>query len=222
MGDLAFNQSFDMLSSSKNHRFISLLSSSQSDNSLFLPPWLSRLILKKIPSAKKTFRAFGKFCGEMMESRMSIQGKQENPDITHFLIEDFNSKSEDKKTLDRAGLSYDSLLVIVAGSDTTASTMAFLIHYLVREEGLLMKLRADIEEHMNEEHGINNRALLGAPLLNACIQETLRLHPATPGGLFRKTPAEGVHVGNTWIPGDTTLLVNFYAIGRGKYSYLEE
>ncbi|KAL5339154.1 cytochrome P450 [Aspergillus crustosus] len=65
----------------------------------------------------------------------------------------------------------------------------------------------------------NPSTIQSAPLLNACIFETLRLHPAVPSGLPRKTPPEGVYVGGRYIPGDT-VMVNFYAMGRGERHFL--
>ncbi|KAL2820248.1 cytochrome P450 [Aspergillus cavernicola] len=223
MGDLAFGRSFEMLESAQGHWAIDLLNNAQEGAGFGFPPWFARFMLS-IPGARYPFYKFLRFCAEQIENRMAVQGKQPNPDITHFLIEDFNANGKDRSAAERKAelvrLHFDSKLIIVAGSDTTASTMAFLFYHIAREPGLLGRLREEIEE-LTGGDGIDHRKIQSASLLNGCINETLRLHPAVPSGLYRNTPPEGVYVGEEWIPGNTTLLVHFYSMGRDESHFVD-
>ena len=62
----------------------------------------------------------------------------------------------------------------------------------------------------------DNRLLATLPYLTALINETLRLHPPVPSGGLRDTPPEGILTGQTWIPGDTTVLIPQYSLGRSE------
>ncbi|KAL2860842.1 cytochrome P450 [Aspergillus lucknowensis] len=221
MGDLAFGQSFNMLDSAKSHWAIEVLTTSQEAGGLALPTWAFRLLMA-IPGTMNTYRRFVRFCVEQIEDRMCIQGKQATPDIAHFLIEDFNSKTKSGRDRGKElqGLHLDSKLIIVAGSDTTSTAMSFLFYYIARDPGLLERLREEIESLINDGE-IEHRKIQHAPLLNGCINEALRLHPPVPSGLHRKAPPEGVYIGEQWIPGNTEMLVNFYSMGRDESNFVD-
>ncbi|KAL4881647.1 cytochrome P450 [Aspergillus karnatakaensis] len=223
MGDLAFGKSFHMLESAKSHWAIDMMTDSGKGAALAFPSWFVRLLMA-IPGAKRAYYTLLDFCAKQIDERMSIQGKQANPDITHFLIEHYltvkrNRPNEAKAELQKLHL--DSRLVVLAGSDTTSAVMAFLLYHIAKEPGLLGRLRAEIEGLIGDDAKIENRKVQAATLLNACINETMRLHPAVPSGLYRKTPAEGVHMGGEFIPGNTTFLVNFYAMGRDEDNFAQ-
>jgi cytochrome P450 len=50
--------------------------------------------------------------------------------------------------------------------------------------------------------------------LDDCINETLRLKPALLTGGPRETPAKGIQVGETYIPGATNVLIPTWLIQR--------
>ncbi|KAJ0422245.1 cytochrome P450 [Aspergillus carlsbadensis] len=225
MGDLAFGQSFNMLSSPDGHWAITLLKEAQAGGGLSIPNWAARLLFAFPPIARQYFRFQG-FCADQIEDRLKIQGKQTNTDITHFLIESYLAstaapgKRDSEKKVQLARLHFDSKLIVVAGSDTTASTITFLFYHLAREPGLLGRLRDEIRGIAGDSGEIEHRRLQGATLLNACILEALRLHPAVPSGVPRKTPPEGVYVGETYVPGDTVMMVNIYAMAHDEDNFV--
>ena len=93
MGDLAFGKSFSMVQSASTHWAIKLLNDSQDGAGLALPDWAARFMLT-IPIIRRAQERFVVFCGSQIQERMALQGKQEQPDITHFLIEEFLKKDE--------------------------------------------------------------------------------------------------------------------------------
>lgn len=50
--------------------------------------------------------------------------------------------------------------------------------------------------------------------LNGVIYESLRMHPPVAGIIQRKTPPEGIMVGETFVPGNMVVFCPQYAIGR--------
>ncbi|KAL3457963.1 cytochrome P450 [Aspergillus heterothallicus] len=221
MGDLAFGESFSMLESQEGHWAITLLKEAQIGGGLSIPNWAARLIFA-FPLISRGYFRFQRFCADQIDNRLRIQGKQENQDITHFLIENYLSQSHRSEAERRAELTrlhFDSKLIVVAGSDTTSSTITFLFYHIAREPVLLERLRDEIRT-LTGDGQINHQKIQSAQLLNACIYETLRLHPAVPAGVPRKTPPEGVFVGETYVPGDTVMMVNIYAMGRDEDNFV--
>lgn len=215
MGDLAFGKSFGMLESAETHWAIKLLNDSQDALGLALPEWFGRLLMA-VPRAMEDSHRFTAFCASQIEKRIEIQGKQEQPDITHFLVEDFNKKSQSEKKLALKKLHQDAKLIIVAGSDTSATTLAFLFHHLAIDPGLVAELRKELASLLGEDGLVDHQKIQHAKLLNGCIDETLRLHPPVPSGLYRQAPPEGVRIGDTYIPGNTVLQLHMYTMARGK------
>lgn len=222
MGDVAFGRSFDMLASQsqEEHWAIQILNKAQDTAGLALPPWFNRL-LWHAPGIRNSYFRFLNYCAEMIEERMLVQGKQQNPDITHYLIEDFNKRTKEDQKIELHSLHLDSKLIIIAGSDTTAATLTYLFYHLATEKGLLARLRDEIEPILGENGEIEHRNLQNVDLLNGCINETLRLHPPVPSGLYRKAPPEGVQIGQEYIPGNTTLQIHLYSIGRSEAHFAQ-
>jgi cytochrome P450 family 628 len=57
-------------------------------------------------------------------------------------------------------------------------------------------------------------------LLNAAIDETLRLHPAIPSGMQRVTPKKGIQIDDIYIPGDCLVQMPLYSLFRGNFFLL--
>lgn len=115
----------------------------------------------------------------------------------------------------------DSRLIIVAGSDTTATTLTHIFYYLASKPECQKKLREELQEIKSKtkmvERTIPDQALKEAPYLDGVIHEALRLNPPVASGVFRQTPAEGVKIRDTFIPGNTVIQMPQYAMGRCKW-----
>lgn len=78
------------------------------------------------------------------------------------------------------------------------------------------QLQDEIDTVIEAGETTSNYKLQHLELLNGIISETLRLHPPT-GLLQRKTPPEGLTIGETYVPRDTTVFCPQYVVGRSKY-----
>lgn len=158
------------------------------------------------------FRFIG-YCSDQIDKRIR-KGKDANPDIAGYLVDAFE-KSENKKD----ALSYihgDSRLIIVAGSDTTAATLSHLFYHLASHPDAVKKLRNEVKPMMEADGGVSHVKIQEAQYLNGCINEALRLNPPVPCGVFRKTPNEGVYIGDTFIAGNTVIQMPGYVMARGE------
>ena len=112
--------------------------------------------------------------------------------------------------------SADARLVIVAGSDTTASTLTWIFYELCKDQGLLKRLQRAIDETVGDKDILDCDDVKDIPLLDGVINETLRLHPAVPSGVQRETPPEGITIGDKYIPGNIILWQPIHTIQRDE------
>jgi tryprostatin B 6-hydroxylase len=217
MGDLGFGQSFGMLESGQLHWAAATLQEALAISGFNFPTWVIRL-LHALVSGSGAIKKFSGFLESQLQHRMQLQGKLDNPDVSHYLIEHFNNS--DPKTQKKLipMLQGDTRLIIIAGSDTTSITLTHLFYYLITVPGLKERVREEVNEYRESDGSFSNRRLQSAPLLNACINETLRLHPAVASGVPRKTPKSGVHIRDIYIPADTVIQMPWFSMGRGTFS----
>jgi cytochrome P450 len=213
MGDLAFGKSYNMLESGEKHWSLKLLGEGMDPLGFNFPIWFFRL-LTAIPGATAGFFKFINYCCQQLDERMKID-KMENPDIMATLLE-HHRKNSSHDAAELHMLQGDSRLIIVAGSDTTAATLVHLFYYLARDPSLVQNLREELAPLMEKDGSVPSAKLADAKLLNGIINETLRLHPPVPSGVFRETPPEGIHIKDTFVPGHTTVRMPQWAMARGE------
>ena len=110
---------------------------------------------------------------------------------------------------------------IVAAHETLAITLTYVIYRMSLDPTLQTALRAELStlQPAVSLHETTNPLpppdkVDNLPLLNAVLQETLRLHAAVPGRLPRVVPAEGISMHGYYIPANTTVSCNAYSLHR--------
>ncbi|KIX00842.1 uncharacterized protein Z518_09907 [Rhinocladiella mackenziei CBS 650.93] len=227
MGDLGFGTSFHMLESGELHWAIRLLNLGMDPMGFCLPPWVFRL-MTAIPGLAAGYWKFIGYCSDQLDARMKVQvqhkaNTDQDRDITYTLIEHYNASTPEAQNTQLPMLQGDSRLIIVAGSDTTAATLVHLFYHLATEKGLMGRLREELDMLLKDSNDgeIEHQKIQDALLLNGVINETLRLHPPVPSGVFRKTPPEGVEIAGTYIPGFTVIQMPQYVMARDPTIYAD-
>ncbi|KXT03056.1 hypothetical protein AC578_693 [Pseudocercospora eumusae] len=212
MGRLAFGKDYHMLDNGKRHWAINLMTEGMLLSGFRFPTWMFRVLLD-IPGLAAGYYKFLKFCADEVKWRVE-NAEKSGKDITGWLLKSYtNEKHPEADPM----LQGDARLIIVAGSDTTSATLTFLFYELAKDPSQVKKLREELKPLVHE--GWTDKDLANAPHLNGAINETLRLHPPVPSGVYRRTPPEGTHVGDIYIPGDTTLFTPQFAMGRDEDNY---
>ncbi|KAF8518333.1 cytochrome P450 [Gautieria morchelliformis] len=111
------------------------------------------------------------------------------------------------------------------GSDTTAVALSNLFFYLLSHPEILARLRQEVDSVFPPgADAFSPAAAADMKLLNAVINETLRLQPAVPNGVQRLLPlgSGGVEVAGRWVPEGTTVQISAYSAHRDpRYFYPE-
>lgn len=213
MGRLAFGKDYGMLDSGEKHWALELLSEGMEPLALQPATWLFR-VLAGIPGLAAGYYKFIKFCTDELAGRVHNDGKKGSDtgsDIMGWLLKAYKEVEHPERD---PMLQADSRLIIVAGSDTTAATMTSLFYHLAQEPEHAAKIREELRSTIDGEW--TDKDIHNLPHLNGAINEALRLHPPVPSGVQRTTPKEGMHIGETYIPGNVHFWMPQYVMGRGK------
>lgn len=103
-----------------------------------------------------------------------------------------------------------SLVLLSAGTDTSAGTMEWALSLLLNNPEVLNKAQIEIDHHIGHERLIDESDLPKLSYLHSIIVETLRMYPAGP--LLPHESSEECTIGGYRVPRGTMLLVNLWAI----------
>ncbi|KAL4749221.1 cytochrome P450 [Aspergillus terricola var. indicus] len=150
-------------------------------------------------------------------------GTSMNPpqDITSWLLKAYVQKDVSAAPTANA-LHEDSRAVLVAGSETTATTLASILYFLCKNPEILAKLQRLLDEAMpGGPSEWTYEKVKTISYLDDIINETLRLRPAILTGGYRVTPAEGMQVDEVYIPGDVNVFVPTQLIQTDERYYVD-
>ncbi|KAH8900670.1 cytochrome P450 [Thozetella sp. PMI_491] len=119
--------------------------------------------------------------------------------------------SQEKTTVTDDMIRSEAGNLIVAGSDTTAVTLTYLVWAVLKDPELHAQLA---EEVAKLSPALESEELQNAPLLNSVIHETLRLYGAAPGSLPRVVPGDGADLGGHFLPGGTVVSTQAFTLHR--------
>ncbi|KAK8938191.1 Premnaspirodiene oxygenase [Platanthera guangdongensis] len=103
--------------------------------------------------------------------------------------------------------------MLVAATETTSSTLVWVMTELIRHPEIMNKVQLEIREAHRGRKTIEESDLDDFHYLKRVIKETLRLHPPLPL-LLPRTCSETVKLSGFAVPGGSRVMVNAWAIGR--------
>ncbi|KAF8270646.1 cytochrome P450 [Lactarius quietus] len=101
-------------------------------------------------------------------------------DIFALLMRASATESEDGRLSEEVLLAQMTNLVI-AGTDTTSSSLSRIVHLLALHPDIQDKLRKELKEAREDHEELTHDQLVSLPLLEAVCRETLRVYPPGPG-----------------------------------------
>lgn len=198
IGDLIFGEPFHCLQENQYHPWVLIVCNYVKAIGLFqisnFYPALKALIIRCIPeSVLREQRLHNQMTKEKVHERLNLDS--ERPDIIGY-IKEFN----DEKGMTVPELEDSLAILIMAGSETTATTLSGITNYLLRNRTVLQRLTDDIRRAYKDEKGMTMTSLAGQAYLTAVIDEGLRLCPPIPAGLSRLVPKGGGFVCGHHLP----------------------
>lgn len=154
--------------------------------------------------------------------KLITQPSTARPSLLSKLLAD---EGKDEKT--GLTISYEDLVTnaqsyIIAGTDTTALSLTYLVWEVCRNYRIRDKLVTELRTINREQDSggtLHDDDLRPIQYLNYIIEETLRLHPAVAAGLPRVVPSGGVTLGGYFLPGGTVVTSQGYTVGRNPHIF---
>ena len=97
------------------------------------------------------------------------------------------------------------LTMLLAGEDTTANTLAWMIHLLWLHPAALARARDEVRAALEPGAEITQEQLAGLDFVEACIHETMRLKPVAP--MLGLQAIHDTTVGDIQVPAGTVILL---------------
>jgi cytochrome P450 len=198
IGHLAFGEPFDCLNQSDYHPWVKAIFELGHIGTFFQAashyPMLQRLIFACIPkSAMKRREHHTEFTRAKLRRRLEL-GKNQGDLVDGMLDE----KGDYQMGFDK--LEANSSLLIIAGSETTATLLAGVTYYLLMNPASLERLTKEVRRSFRSEAEIDLTSAGQLSYMLACLDEALRMYPPVPLGLPRIVPAGGATIAGHFIP----------------------
>ena len=118
----------------------------------------------------------------------------DRPDFISFIL-----RHNDEKGMSRSEIDSNAALLILAGSETTATLLSGCTYYLLKNPDVYRKLVEEVRGSFKNEEDITISEALTLPYLNAVLEESLRIYPPVPTSLSRRVPDGGATVNGQYV-----------------------
>jgi cytochrome P450 len=140
-------------------------------------------------------------------------------DMFHFLCS-ARDPSTGQSAFSTEDLLSEASLLIIAGSDTTATTLCGLLFYLAHNAHVYNKLVEEIQSSFSSlEEIVHGTKLYSCKYLLACVNESLRMVPPVPSELPRVIQKGGQTIDGNFYPEGTVVGTADWASGHNKDIY---
>lgn len=236
LGDLCFGKSFGMLQSPtlrgvtgmlmNRARNLQILGNSPVrklykllQEKLSLEPYLFPGIYSQIIQLRE-------FAGNALKERFALAAEREKSgaaqrkDFVYYL-----QKGKDPVTgngYSQVEMLLELRLLIIAGSDTSSTTMAAVFFYLTRNPDVLQRLQKELRDtFVSIDEIVTGPKIASCHYLRAVIDETLRMAPPVPSSLPREVLPGGITIDSHAMPAGVNVGTSAFAIHRSEEYFRE-
>ncbi|RJE27123.1 Cytochrome p450 [Aspergillus sclerotialis] len=225
MSSLVFSASYDTLRQEKFRYVIRAIEESNIRVSVLLQaPILSLFRLdKRLFSRSLHWRnRFIKFIGRTVADRIKKSSVLNEGDKGRDVFSYFQSGKDavTGKTFGINELGGEAATLIVAGSDTTATTLAATLFFISQEPSAYRRVVQEVRSCFGSPDEIRNGSQLNScRFLRACIDEALRLSPPAGSALWREVEEGGALIDGCHIPAGYDVAVGVFSVHHNPTYY---
>ncbi|KAM0786135.1 hypothetical protein ACM66B_006944 [Microbotryomycetes sp. NB124-2] len=138
-----------------------------------------------------------------------------DPDSKEIVSRLLGAMSAKEQPLSIGDVIADSINMMIAGTDTTSTTLAYLTYRLFSNPQAYNLVHDELVAAFDEHDGAPSlKTLEKLPRLQRAIRETLRLHSAAPGTLPRITQGQGIMIDQYHIPAGYCVGTQAHSVHR--------
>ncbi|XP_044478846.1 flavonoid 3',5'-hydroxylase 1-like [Mangifera indica] len=161
---------------------------------------------------KKLHKQVDSMITKMIEEHIATSHEhKEHPDVLDTILT-YGDKPDDER-LSNDNINGLLLNLFVAGTDTSSSIIEWALTEMLMNPTIFKKAHEEMDKVIGRGRRLEEADIPKLPYLQAICKETLRKHPPTPLNLPRLS-SEDCIVNGYFIPKNTRLQVNIWAIGR--------
>ena len=208
IGDLALGQPFGSLESGEYHFWVSNLF--RGIKTVVIRgigeayPIIGALIscaFRLLPKAGKARRMHREYSKLAMEKRFATE--TEKKDFMSYIL-----RQKDEKGISKEEIIVNAGLLIVAGSETTATLLSGATYFLLTNTAALDRVCKEVRSAFQNEGDITFTTVTRLPYLHAVLEESLRLYPPVPITQPRRTLPDGNVIDGHFVPGKVSRIEN--------------
>ena len=203
-GDLAFGEPLNCLASSEYHPWVEMIfagiraSTTFSQLRRYLPPWIIGAVLPKNLLRKR----LDHIALTQAKVRSRLATKTDRPDFMTYIL-----RHNDERGMNEAELFSNASLLILAGSETTATALSGTTYHLLKTPNELKRLTQELRTRFRSSADMTTSSLASCELLNAVLREGIRMYPPVPVGLPRKVLVDDAVVVGHYVPKGVSNLI---------------
>ncbi|KAI0453884.1 cytochrome P450 monooxygenase-like protein [Xylaria acuta] len=208
IGDLSFGEPFGGVEKGQTHIWIKIiLDSVLNSQTTFLRkrlPLLNPIMPYILPKgATESLKMHRTFSRELSEKRLQMGDTGRADFFSHMLKKDTMSLKE---------MMSQTSTLIIAGSETTATSLSGITWFLLKNPDCMVNLQKEIRGAFASVDDVTGESTAGLPYLHGVIEESLRLFPPVPFALPRHSP--GAVVDGHYVPEGTVVSVAALSMPR--------
>lgn len=224
IGSLAFGQDFSCIDTGQPHPFVASIKHVSRELIMrqmaehYRISYIRDIFAKKGSGNSRLANA--RRAREMVDARIARGPTQDRKDFWHYVL------AADEDEHGQKGISPEEMVVnafsiAIAGSDGTATALSASVYLLLTHKTTHQQLQSLLRQTFKAEEDITTSALSGdrVPLLDAVIQEAMRLYPPVAVTLPRVVPPGGETIDGLFVPDGTTVGVNHLAAYRSERNF---
>ncbi|KAL4304506.1 hypothetical protein GQ457_10G006460 [Hibiscus cannabinus] len=161
---------------------------------------------------KKLHKRWDVLLTKMMEEHAkTAHERRGKPDFLDIIMA--NRDNSDGEKLSLVNVKALLLNLFTAGTDTSSSVIEWALAEMMKNPKILKKAHEEMDKVVGRSRRLEESDIPKLPYLQAICKETFRKHPSTPLNLPRVS-TQACQINGYYIPKDTRLSVNIWAIGR--------